>query len=80
MSLRKEKFVNLVMALIVFCLGVQTFVMVIDHQDMQITEYCIDHPDEFIEGELYVNCSDWLGDHPELVEMVMTEREEIDEQ
>ena len=75
MSLRKERIVNVVMVLIVFCVGVQTMAMAIDHQDMQITEYCIDHPNEFIEGEMNINCSEWLEDHPELVEAVITERE-----
>lgn len=72
MSLRKDKIVNVVMALIVFCVGVQTFVMVVEYQDMKITEYCIDHPNETLEvgGEWIriVNCGEWLEDHPELVE------------
>lgn len=80
MSLRKERIVNFVMALIVFCVGVQTFIMMIDQEEIQITEYSIDHPNETLEvGEEWIrviDCSDWLEDHPELVEAVMIEREE----
>ena len=73
MSLRKDKIVNVVMALIVFCVGV---LMVIEHQELQITEYCIDNPNGIIEGEIYVNCSEWLKDHPELVrECIAIEKE-----
>jgi hypothetical protein len=40
---------------------------VIDIQNAAITEYCVHHPTETITGDMVINCSEWLVDHPELV-------------
>ena len=74
MSLRKDKIVEIVMGVIVFCVLVQAIMMPNEYQNLQITEYCIDHPNGTIEGDIIVNCSEWLEDHPELVKKCMAER------
>lgn len=79
MSLREEREIeiligmgNLLIIFTILWVGVE---IVGPAQDMQITEYCIDHPNGSLQGDINLNCSDWLEDHPELVEKVMAERE-----
>lgn len=41
---------------------------VVDIQNAAITEYCVHHPTETITGDMVINCSEWLVNHPELVD------------
>lgn len=52
----------LVGAILFFQLGA-----VIEIQNAAITEYCVHNPTETITGDMIINCSEWLADHPELV-------------
>lgn len=66
-----SKVISAVMILFLFAFGVE---IIAPAQERMITEYCIDHPNGSLQGDINLNCSDWLEDHPELVEAVMAER------
>ena len=73
MKSKKVEFViGVIMILVMFYVGVG---ILGPAQDKQITEYCIDNPNESTHGDLIIDCGEWLEDHPELVEEGMVERE-----
>lgn len=79
MSLRKEKreievliaMGNLLIIFTILWIGIEVLGPV---QDKQITEYCMDNPNGTLQGDIIINCSEWLEDHPELVGEIMVER------
>ena len=71
------KIISVAMIILLFVIGVE---IIAPAQERMITEYCIDHPNGSLQGDINLNCSDWLEDHPELVEAVMVEREGMDDE
>lgn len=60
-----HKIISVLMILLLFIIGIE---IIVPNQERMITEYCINHPNEFIEGDMTINCSEWLENNPELVE------------
>ena len=56
---------NLLIILTILWVGIE---VVGPAQDQQITEYCIDNPNVSTQGDLIINCSEWLEYHPEVVD------------